>query len=205
MDDLALVDDFIFTSNIIPEYLCDSLICSIKDREDWSPHDWTREDKGDNSVPVYMDEPHPDDLHGKRECSVLSGEGLKDMPIFNKCLKKSLDEYMETYMNQIRREDYRNVQTIVSPKFNRYEEGCQMQIHVDHIKTLFDGKYRGIPVLSIVGLISDAFDGGEFYCRGKEIPLNKGDILIFPSCFLYPHGVKRVRSGVRYSLVSWAF
>ena len=200
MSNFELADDFIFTSNIIPKDVCDSLISSIKDREDWSTHDWTREDNGDNSVPVYTDEPHPNDLHGKRECSVLSGEGLKDMPIFNKCLKKALDEYME-----IHNSSKINVQTIVSPKFNRYKEECQMQIHVDHIKSLFDGKYRGIPVLSIIGLIGDMFNGGEFYCRGKEIPLNKGDILIFPSCFLYPHGVKRVRSGTRYSLVSWAF
>ena len=39
----------------------------------------------------------------------------------------------------------------------------------------------------------------------KEIPLKTGDILLFPSTFMYPHEVKEARKGTRYSFVSWAF
>ena len=37
----------------------------------------------------------------------------------------------------------------------------------------------------------------------KKIDTKKGDLLIFPSNFLYPHEVEPVTKGVRYSYVSW--
>ena len=42
-------------------------------------------------------------------------------------------------------------------------------------------------------------------CRGKKIKLMRGDILLFPSNFMYPHEVKEITKGVRFSFVSWAF
>ena len=80
-----------------------------------------------------------------------------------------------------------------------------MQIHYDHIQTIFDGKRKGVPILSFVGLLNDNYKGGEFICREKEIKLKRGDILLFPSNFMFPHGVKEVTKGLRYSFVSWAF
>ena len=41
--------------------------------------------------------------------------------------------------------------------------------------------------------------------NNKKINLNQGDILIFPSVFLYPHKVEPVTKGARYSFVSWAW
>ena len=41
--------------------------------------------------------------------------------------------------------------------------------------------------------------------RDKEIKLTRGDILIFPSNFMYPHKVKDITEGERHSFVSWAF
>ena len=38
-----------------------------------------------------------------------------------------------------------------------------------------------------------------------ESNLKKGDILLFPSTFLYPHRVEQVKKGTRYSFVTWAF
>jgi hypothetical protein len=32
-----------------------------------------------------------------------------------------------------------------------------------------------------------------------------GDVIIFPSTFLYPHKVNEVKKGIRYSFVSWAW
>ena len=46
----------------------------------------------------------------------------------------------------------------------------------------------------------------------ESIPLNKfletcqtGDILIFPSNFMYPHRVEPVKKGIRFSFVSWVY
>ena len=90
-------------------------------------------------------------------------------------------------------------------RFNKYEVGSYMDMHHDHIHSIFDGKLKGIPILSIVGNLNDTYEGSEFYCRGQKIILKTGDILIFPSNFMYPHEVKKTTKGTRYSFVSWAF
>ena len=63
-----------------------------------------------------------------------------------------------------------------------------------------------IPILSIVGVLNDNYQGGEFIMFDDyEIKFKPGDIIIFPSVFLYPHLVKPVTKGTRYSLVSWTW
>jgi predicted 2-oxoglutarate/Fe(II)-dependent dioxygenase YbiX len=81
-----------------------------------------------------------------------------------------------------------------------------MAKHVDHIHSMFDGNMKGIPILSIVGMLNDDYEGGEFVMfDDKIIELKQGDILMFPSVFLYPHEVKPVTKGVRDSFVSWVW
>ena len=79
-------------------------------------------------------------------------------------------------------------------------------MHCDHIQSMFDGKRKGVPVLSVLGLLNDDYEGGEFIIfEKKEIKLKKGDLLIFPSIFLYPHKVNVVKKGTRYSFISWVW
>jgi predicted 2-oxoglutarate/Fe(II)-dependent dioxygenase YbiX len=81
-----------------------------------------------------------------------------------------------------------------------------MKQHCDHIHSLFEGERKGIPVLSIVGLLNDDFEGGEFIMWGDEvIPMSAGSVLVFPSNFMYPHRVNPVTKGTRYSFVSWSW
>ena len=91
-------------------------------------------------------------------------------------------------------------------RFNRYKETRLMAEHCDHITSLFQGEKKGIPTMSSLSLLNDDFEGGEFVMFGDEvIPLKAGDIMIFPSNFLYPHKVLPVTNGTRYSCVSWAW
>jgi predicted 2-oxoglutarate/Fe(II)-dependent dioxygenase YbiX len=81
-----------------------------------------------------------------------------------------------------------------------------MRVHSDHITSIFDGEMKGIPTLSIVGLLNEDFDGGEFKFWDKyDMNLEIGDILVFPSNFLYNHQVNKVTRGIRYSFVSWIY
>ena len=80
-----------------------------------------------------------------------------------------------------------------------------MRKHYDHIRSLFDGERKGIPVLSILGVLNDDYEGGEFLVNDRDFNLKQGDIILFPSCFMYPHEVKEVTKGTRYSFISWAF
>jgi predicted 2-oxoglutarate/Fe(II)-dependent dioxygenase YbiX len=81
-----------------------------------------------------------------------------------------------------------------------------MKEHCDHITDMFDGTRRGIPVLSIVGILNDDYEGGDFIMwQDTKIDLKQGDVLVFPSVFMYPHRVERITKGTRYSFVSWTW
>lgn len=91
-------------------------------------------------------------------------------------------------------------------RFNRYQQQTLMSPHCDHIRGIFDGQARGIPILSMIGLLNDDYQGGELILWDDyEVKLNVGDVVVFPSVFLYPHRVQPVTQGTRYSLVSWGF
>jgi hypothetical protein len=93
-----------------------------------------------------------------------------------------------------------------SIRFNRYVENMSMKNHCDHIQGIFDGSRKGIPILSIVGLLNDDYEGGNFYMwNDHKINLKKGSILIFPSNFMFPHRVDEIKKGSRYSFVSWVW
>ena len=94
---------------------------------------------------------------------------------------------------------------VSSIRWNKYDIGTQMELHCDHIHDLFDGEIKGVPILSVVGALNDDYTGGEFVMwENTTIDIPKGSIAIFPSNFLYPHQVNEVKSGTRYTYVSWA-
>jgi predicted 2-oxoglutarate/Fe(II)-dependent dioxygenase YbiX len=92
------------------------------------------------------------------------------------------------------------------PRWNKYKETRKMAPHVDLIKTLFDGERKGDPTLSVLGLLKTEFTGGEFTLLNDIITdFEPGDIIVFPSNFLYPHKVDPVITGERYSFISWTW
>lgn len=98
------------------------------------------------------------------------------------------------------------MQGLTSVRLNRYKVGTNMKIHHDHIHTIFDGERKGVPILSFLMLLNDDFEGGDFLMfNKKKLKLSAGDVIVFPSNFLYPHAVTTVTKGTRYSCVSWGF
>jgi len=93
-----------------------------------------------------------------------------------------------------------------SIRFNRYNETKQMKLHCDHIHSMFDGRRKGVPTLTVFGALNEDYEGGELLMFGdKKIHFPTGSVVVFPSNFMYPHEVKPVKSGVRFSYVSWAW
>ena len=91
-------------------------------------------------------------------------------------------------------------------RFNQYKENKKMALHCDHIHSMFDGERKGIPILSVLGVLNDDYEGGEFILFDDyKIDFKKGDVLIFPSLFLYPHKVEPITKGTRYSYISWVW
>jgi len=92
------------------------------------------------------------------------------------------------------------------PRFNRYHKNKLMKEHCDHIQSMFDGKKKGIPILSVIGALNNDYEGGELVMfQDKEYKIKAGEALIFPSNFLYPHKVMPVTKGTRYTYVSWVY
>jgi hypothetical protein len=95
-------------------------------------------------------------------------------------------------------------------RLTRYREQQSMRNHWDGIHTIFDGDRRGVPILSIVGLVRKADEGGKFFMnllkgKKKEYLVEEGTIVVFPSTFIFEHEVTPVIRGVRDSFVSWTF
>ena len=62
-----------------------------------------------------------------------------------------------------------------------------------------------MPILTIIGLLNDDFTKGNFMMIGEKLKFAKGQLLIFPSNFLYPHAIEKVTDGTRYQFISWVY
>lgn len=82
----------------------------------------------------------------------------------------------------------------------RYEKGGHYKFHVDDGPGM-DRKFSSILILN------NDYEGGElcFKIDGKEeiVKNTPGSLIIWPSSFMFPHMVKPLKKGVRYSIVSW--
>ena len=80
----------------------------------------------------------------------------------------------------------------------KYTEGCFYTEHTDSFK----GRPRAV---SCSFILNDEFEGGEFAFFNKELiyKLEKGEALMFPSNFMYPHEIMPVTKGTRYSIITW--
>jgi len=81
---------------------------------------------------------------------------------------------------------------------NRYQESQQYVNHYDWSP----GEDRTV---SIVVMANTCESGGElvFTEANVSIPAEEGNVVVFPSSFPYRHASMPVKSGVKYSLVSW--
>ena len=84
----------------------------------------------------------------------------------------------------------------------KYDSGGKYEIHTDH--------YSDSPRhLSIIINLNDEYEGGDLVFTDqkdqeiKKIKLGKGSIVFFPSNFMYPHSIKSITKGTRYSIVAW--
>ena len=187
---MKTIEDYISIEKSIPENVCKELIDGCNKR-DWQKHIWNNNQKG-----TFTSEP-------TKELDIMACTQEQQDKI-TPYLLEALDRYQIKV--SVPGEKTQSFLTKFSPiKFNKYEVGTMMREHYDHIHSLFDGKMKGVPIVSIVANLNTDYEGAEFYCRGKEIKLKTGDILLFPSNFMYPHEVKETTKGTRYSFVSWAF
>jgi len=84
----------------------------------------------------------------------------------------------------------------------KYGPGGKYTVHVDD-------QTHTPRSLSIIININDDYVGGELIFTDQKhneiesFDLKKGSIVFFPSNFMYPHAIKPIKKGIRYSIVLW--
>jgi len=110
--------------------------------------------------------------------------------------------YLNKYRNDLKIFDlhFENVNL----NFLRYKEGGFYTWHTDHSGTSFPR------TMSCILLLNNDYEGGELMFSDPtnthqiKIETQPGRLIIWPSNFMYPHKVNKVKKGTRYSIVGWA-
>jgi predicted 2-oxoglutarate/Fe(II)-dependent dioxygenase YbiX len=81
--------------------------------------------------------------------------------------------------------------------FIKYDKGQHFEEHTDH-------GFSYNATVSLVAYINDDYEGGELYFRLQDLMYKPeaGDLIIFPSNFMYPHKAMQVTEGTKYSIVT---
>ena len=87
-------------------------------------------------------------------------------------------------------------------RVNRYSVGGFMSEHTDNIHHSHGQEY-GFPQVSALLFLNDNYKGGELIVAGNEYETKMGSGIIFPSNFMFPHEVKKITDGERWSIVTW--
>ena len=87
-------------------------------------------------------------------------------------------------------------------RVNRYSVGGFMSEHTDNIHHSHGQEY-GFPQVSALLFLNDNYEGGELVVAGNVYETKMGSGIIFPSNFMFPHEVKKITDGERWSIVTW--
>jgi hypothetical protein len=212
------IEDYIFhKENFMGNKYCDHSI-EILNKANWRQHEF------DYSGESFEE----DEARNKGEFTVLTGSDLipsrennpsemldydagfdievsRELERIDTLIIENLKDALLEYLSTFQFGWFRGWQGYSGIKFNRYLPGQEMRVHWDNIHSMFDGERKGVPILSVIGIMNDDYEGGDLMICKNKIDTKKGDLLIFPSSFMYPHQVMPVTKGVRHSYVSWVW
>ena len=186
------LDNFIFIEKSVPDAICDYVLEELEFKR-WEKHQWGS---------IYGEYAKKEDT--SKEPDVTYSKPLDS--VLNSFVIKTGRKYEQMHSDKSCQNTSRFLFTLSEIRFNRYYIDQKMDMHFDHIKSLFDGSNPGIPALSFVGALNDNYEGGELvFWKDYSIKLKKGEVLCFPSNFLYQHRVNPILNGVRDTFVCWAW
>ena len=188
------IDQYIkIFKNIIPYEGCDSIIAHVND---WEKHTWYN-----HTEQKYITTPQDPSV------SFINNK----TPV-HQTLSQILHDITKIYFERL---DYEpHAVSLGNFRVNRYDSSDSQELHWhhDHIKSLFDGNKRGIPIFSYIMALNDDYEGGDLIFKlngvnGEEtvVSLTKGDIVVWPSLFIFYHCITPVTKGTRYSIVNWSY
>ena len=179
------IKDFIKVYNIVPTDICKSIV-SGSDSFAYDQHKWND---------VY-DHYHTGDSKDFDRVKLDKSRTHILSPFIDLSIKKYTEDLGLSFKFSGKS----------SISFNRYHTGTRMRSHIDHIRSIFDGETKGIPIFTILGVLNNEFKGGKLrFWESTVYDLSIGDVIIFPSVFMYPHSVTEITEGTRYSFVLWIY
>jgi len=144
----------------------------------------------------YFQKPDPD----YRKCvdCKIDKQHLGKMPIeLESIYKESSSVISSCVSDYTKRQNIHPMKYMEAINFVRYGVGEHFAPHNDHGHTY-------VSTVSTVTYLNDNYEGGEiqFSKLGITLKPEAGDVLIFPSTFIYTHASLPVTSGVKYSAVT---
>jgi len=185
--------DYIYKSSFLDKQFCNETIAELQKikKSNWQEH--TFSNPKDKTLIK---------LSNNNELDILYSNEIKNTEIIMRDLWYQINNYIKN-LNFPWFDGWNGYTHI---RYNKYIENKKMALHCDHIHSIFDGERKGIPILSCLGVLNDDYEGGEFIMFDDyKIKLKQGDLLIFPSNFMYPHKVDPVKKGTRHSYISWVY
>jgi|TARA_B100001094_G_scaffold37064_1_gene31253 predicted 2-oxoglutarate/Fe(II)-dependent dioxygenase YbiX len=185
--------DHIFEYDLLSDQECDQIV-SLLDSREWGEFSW------------YQDFEQVDiDKESNMKSTVTAPEAVNIIqPHINDELFNAFHEKYNYYDVEDNQTGGSFWEACSGIKFNKYDVGDYLSPHYDHIRDFFEGQFRGIPVTSVVGVLNDDFEGGEFrFWKEHTVNIKKGSVLVFPALYLFPHEVMPVTKGTRYSWIQW--
>ena len=112
--------------------------------------------------------------------------------------KKVFNEQSDNISKYLKDFSYADVREDTGYALLKYETGGFYSEHVDHSPD-------NTRAVSCSIILNDDYEGGEFSFFGREhiIKASKGDVIMFPSNFVYRHEVLPVTKGTRYAIITW--
>lgn len=186
MDYENLKDYIYVVKNALSDEVCNKILNEFKNSDQWVN---TVVGKGEVNKNV-------------RNCQTI-GISYPDVIQKNKDVRHKLDNAIFDGASKCIKEyntrfPYCKIEEDSGYELLKYPEGCFYVEHTDSFKA----RPRAV---SCSFILNDDFEGGEFAFFNKELKykLEKGDAIMFPSNFMYPHEVMPVTKGTRYSIITW--
>jgi predicted 2-oxoglutarate/Fe(II)-dependent dioxygenase YbiX len=183
---MSILDYIQFSPGVVDDKLCDDVLAYYKEHAKWVSSTFS---SGEGVLPesdkrVKMDEYWIDQ----------NQKYYHELKIY---FRDAVMEYIDKYKMIA-------PQAFTPFRMNHYPVNGFMESHIDNIHHSHGQEY-GYPHLTALSLLNDDYEGGELeLCDGRYVAQRlRGSIIVFPSNFMYPHEVKKVTRGDRFSLMTW--
>ena len=182
----GLLSDFIYHKNTFPIKLCDQIIEAYRDELF-------------NRYTNQNDDRHLGEIQ-------ISDHNIIDKK--NSYVRKTIEQDIYKFIGALI-QDYKKTTNAIHLKVDQDIGYSLRQMNSGDFYAEHDddgyGEETGSRTLTVSICLNEEYEGGEFtfFNESKIISFQKGDVLVFPSSFMFPHGVKKITNGTRYQLLTW--